>query len=187
MTKNIKLLLSCGAVAALGVLAIQGCSSSGDDSSTPSGGSAGTSAGGGSAGKAGGSSAGTSSGGSGTAGSSTGGAPAGGAAGASTTGEAGESAGGAPAEMTQAELCTSFCTEEPVACSGDLSQYTSVSDCETSCAGFALGEPSDTGGQDTLYCRIYHLSVAASSAANAMIHCAHTKAMPAPGTPCTNP
>jgi hypothetical protein len=89
--------------------------------------------------------------------------------------------------MTQAELCTSFCTEEPVACSGDLSQYTSVSDCETACAGFTLGEPSDTGGQNTLYCRIYHLSVAASSAANAMVHCAHTKATPAPGTPCTNP
>jgi hypothetical protein len=189
MTKNIKLLLSCGAVAALGVLAIQGCSSSGDDSSTPSGGSAGTSAGGGSAGKAGGSSAGTSSGGSGTAGkggATSGGATAGGtggAAGASTTGEAGESAGGAADEAhPTADECTAFCSLDASTCTGTNAAYTSSDECQTDCLAYPLGDDSDptrmvakTG--DNFACRAYHLENAVKNAATPALltlHCGHT-------------
>jgi hypothetical protein len=182
MTKNIKLLLSCGAVAALGVLAIQGCSSSGDDSTTPSGGSAGMSAGGGAAGKGGGSSAGTSSGGSGTAGK--GGATAGGtggAAGASTTGEAGESAGGAAADLVD---CTTFCSDEEATCTfgaATAAPYADSASCMSACMGFTPGDvgvyPDGPTSGDTYACRRWHLSKAGSTPgtpATAAMHCPHT-------------
>jgi hypothetical protein len=161
MTKNIKLFLSCGAVAVLGALALQGCSSTGDDTSTPAGGSAGT----------------------GTGGSSTGGSSTGGKGGGSEAGATGEA--GASAE-TQADLCTEFCAAEDVTCgTADLKQYPDTATCMTDCAGYALGTAGDTTG-NTLECRIYHVGAAAGSAAgSATLHCPHTG--PNPTAFCVDP
>ena len=47
------------------------------------------------------------------------------------------------------------------------------------------GKPNDAAG-DTLQCRIYHLGVAGTDAANAAIHCPHGKVPSPAGTPCTS-
>jgi hypothetical protein len=189
MTKNIKLLLSGGALVAFAAISLQGCSSSDDSSSSTAGtggasaGSAGKSSTGGTSSSTGGKGGTSSTGGTSAAGTGTtteGGAAA--EAGSPGVGTAGASDGaaGAPAEVTQADLCTSFCADEAGGlCTGDLNAYPN-NDCMTACNQFALGMPDDVGGStgqhDNLYCRIYHLSVANSSAANAKVHCLHTGA-----------
>lgn len=69
--------------------------------------------------------------------------------------------------------CEAFCAIADTICPG---AYDSVGACEKVCAGFAPGEfnagtmpPED----DSLACRMYHLTVAAVSADNAEIHCGH--------------
>ncbi len=182
MTKNIKLLLSGGAVALLGVLALQGCSS--DDSAAA--GSAGAPAGGGSAGTSAGgsSSAGTSAGGMAAGGMAAGGMAAGGtAAGGTATGEAGESAGGAADEAhATADECTAFCTLDASTCTGSNAAYTSTEECQTDCLAYPLGDDSDptrmvakTG--NNFACRAYHLENAVKNEATPALltlHCGHT-------------
>lgn len=191
MTKNIKLLLSGGAVALLGVLALQGCSSSSSDDSAAAG-SAGKSTTGGSAGASAGgtsSSAGASTGGTSAAGASTGGTSAAGAStggasgGATTTGEAGESAGGAADEAhPTADECTTFCALDLSTCTAGNAAYTSSGECQTDCLAYALGDDSDptrmvTKTGNNFACRAYHLENAVKNAANPAnltLHCGHT-------------
>jgi len=200
---NKKLVLSCGALAVFGATSLQGCSSSdnaptanggkgGGTAGTASGGKGGGSAGTASGGKSGSGSAGTGTAGTGTAGASgasgasgagEGGAAgtselagAGGTAGASELGgAAGSDAGAAGAgPVTQADLCTKFCADEATTCASNaLMQYASSGECETDCLGYALGTSGMTSG-NTLYCRIYHLGVAAGSPTAATTHCPHT-------------
>ena len=182
---NKKLVLSCGALAVFGATSLQGCSSS-DDAPTSNGGK-----GGGTAGTASGGKSGAGNAGSGTAGTVTAGAAgageggaagaselagAGGTAGASELGgAAGSDAGAAGAgPVTQADLCTKFCADEATTCASNaLMQYASSGECETDCLGYALGTSGMTSG-NTLYCRIYHLGVAAGSPTAATTHCPHT-------------
>lgn len=74
--------------------------------------------------------------------------------------------------------CANYCDLALSACTGGLALYADRAACETACAGIpAGGVPNATAG-NTLQCRIYHLGVAASSAANATIHCPHGNATP---------
>ncbi len=74
--------------------------------------------------------------------------------------------------------CANYCDLALSACTGGLALYADRAACETACAGIpAGGVPNATAG-DSLQCRIYHLGVAASSAANATIHCPHGNATP---------
>ena len=202
-TKNIKLVLTCGALAVLGAMSLQGCSSSDDSSGgtagTSSGGKGGTSAGGTSAGGKGGSgTAGTSSGGkggsgtagtgtagtgtagTGTAGTGTGGA--GGAAGAGNeAGMTGSEAGAAgAASESQADLCNTFCADEGTTCTfgaSTVAPYTDSNACIAACNNFTLGAvgvyPAGPTSGDTFACRRWHLSAAAIMGPVAT-HCPHT-------------
>lgn len=112
-----------------------------------------------------------------TGGSGTAGAGAGiGGAGAGA-GDAGAGAGGAASgaagegELTQAEICDQFCTDESVTCVGANEQYPDKSTCLTACSAFA---PGGTMG-DTLQCRVYHLNLAMTLPA---VHCPHTAVHP---------
>lgn len=72
--------------------------------------------------------------------------------------------------------CDGFCTIATATCS---TQWPDMAACMTACAGFtdtASYSAAATSG-DSLACRLYHLSVAASSADNAATHCPHTMAM----------
>jgi hypothetical protein len=83
------------------------------------------------------------------------------------------------------DACTSFCTLEIAVCgtTGANAQYTSMADCMTACGtgttGFnkskpyVVGPPQSSG--DSLACRLYHATNAATSAANATAHCPHTR------------
>jgi hypothetical protein len=83
---------------------------------------------------------------------------------------------GPTGDGTCGTLCEGFCAIQATACTGALKQFTSASDCATKCAAFSAGagkyNTSFTGG-NTNYCRVYHLSVAASSAGSATDHCGH--------------
>jgi len=172
----------------------KGGGTAGTASGGKGGGTAGTASGGkggGSAGTASGGKSGAGNAGSGTAGTVTAGAAgageggaagaselagAGGTAGASELGgAAGSDAGAAGAgPVTQADLCTKFCADEATTCASNaLMQYASSGECETDCLGYALGTSGMTSG-NTLYCRIYHLGVAAGSPTAATTHCPHT-------------
>ncbi|MFO0684874.1 MAG: DUF4331 family protein [Sandaracinus sp.] len=73
--------------------------------------------------------------------------------------------------------CAGYCAYEVATCTDDLAQYADVADCMAQCTALALpaGTPGATNG-NSIACRIYHTSVAASSAAMAMTHCSHTGA-----------
>lgn len=75
--------------------------------------------------------------------------------------------------------CEGFCAIAVATCP---TEHPDEATCMTTCMGFADTEPFDAGdvAGDTLACRLYHLSVAATDAASAMTHCAHTAAMSAP-------
>lgn len=80
--------------------------------------------------------------------------------------------------------CEGFCSIQDAACTGALAAgYGTGAACNTACtAAFAtnIGTYSATvTGGNSLACRLYHLTVAASSAANATIHCPHTSAVSA--------
>jgi hypothetical protein len=206
-TKNIKLLLTGSALAVMGALSLQACSSS--DDSSGSAGSGGTSSGGTSSGGKGGTSstAGTSSGGKGgtsTGGTGTGGTGTGGTGGTGTAGTGAEGgdtgnqggdtgAAGASGEAhpTAAE-CTNFCTVDEATCTDTNQPYASAAECQTDCLAYPLGDDSDptrlvakTG--DNFACRAYHLQNAITNMADAAklkLHCGHTGLV---STACFNP
>jgi hypothetical protein len=69
--------------------------------------------------------------------------------------------------------CESFCAIATATCK---TEHPDNATCMTTCMGFKDMEKydaSDVDG-DTLACRLYHLTVAASSDANAATHCPHT-------------
>jgi len=69
--------------------------------------------------------------------------------------------------------CTEYCTNITEVCTGTNQQFNSSAWCEASCWGYLyLSNGSATAG-DSWNCRIYHLGVANTSAANAVIHCPH--------------
>lgn len=79
--------------------------------------------------------------------------------------------------------CEAFCQIAQHACTGANQQWASVAACMSDCATMAgstpdvpVGAPdyatSETSG-DTFACRMYHLTVAASSASLATVHCPH--------------
>src|SRR4051812_10348121 len=100
----------------------------------------------------------------------------------------------AAAPGTCGDACTSFCTLELAGCgmTGDAAgngQYASMQDCVTKCAAFPnpnnLYSPASKG--DSLACRLYHVTNALTSPANAVIHCPHTANAPANPTGGMNP
>jgi len=69
--------------------------------------------------------------------------------------------------------CQVYCDLVEQNCVGGNSQYTSNSDCMSTCAGLSTsGKPGDTTG-DTIQCRIYHAGVAGNPITNAQVHCPH--------------
>lgn len=78
---------------------------------------------------------------------------------------------------TCGEGCEAFCALAQVACTGANQQFADNASCISVCRAFApLKSPpysvSDVSTNDW-GCRMYHLTVAAESAANANIHCGH--------------
>jgi hypothetical protein len=75
--------------------------------------------------------------------------------------------------------CPTYCTTIATNCTGANNQYADANHCTATCAKFALGTSADTGGQNTLGCRLYH-------AQNAMlsgmpdVHCPHAGPAGAP-------
>lgn len=74
--------------------------------------------------------------------------------------------------------CSTYCAlAVGKMCTGSLAIYPDTAACMTGCAMITTpGSVTDTAG-NTLGCRIYHLTVANSSATNAMMHCPHGKVM----------
>jgi len=98
----------------------------------------------------------------------------------------------AAAPGTCGDACTNFCTLEIKACgsldapiTGAPAQYQNTAACMTACAAFnKTNLYSITSKGDSLACRLYHATNAAITG-NATVHCPHTAAVPAAGTPCT--
>jgi len=66
-------------------------------------------------------------------------------------------------------------------CTGSNSIFQSNAACLSSCAAYPItGTLGDTVG-DTLQCRFYHVSVAAQSAQNAIVHCPHASPLSVAG------
>jgi len=66
-----------------------------------------------------------------------------------------------------------LCQIQTTVCTGSNQQYSSYSDCMTQTGSIATtGNLGDTSG-NTIQCRAYHLSAAATSTANAAVHCPH--------------
>jgi hypothetical protein len=77
-------------------------------------------------------------------------------------------------------LCDQYCDLEETSCgfTGANKQFDNRAACDTACAAYpATGQTGATGG-DTVQCRIYHVTVAGESAANATTHCPHTGVTP---------
>jgi hypothetical protein len=79
-------------------------------------------------------------------------------------------------------LCEVYCYYSSLGCTGSNQIYTTPAICMTNCTAFSAaqltGAPGAVDG-DSLQCRIYHLSVATQSAANAAVHCPHGKSISA--------
>jgi len=67
--------------------------------------------------------------------------------------------------------CATYCTEILANCTGDNVQYADSAHCMAACGSFAPGALTDTGGQNTLGCRIYHAGT--PSATTPATHCPH--------------
>jgi hypothetical protein len=65
--------------------------------------------------------------------------------------------------------CASYCGEVMTNCTGALAQFSDMTTCMGTCAGFPAGTLSDKSG-DTLGCRIYHGGAAKTDATT---HCPH--------------
>ena len=74
--------------------------------------------------------------------------------------------------------CEAFCAIAQSICKGTNSQYADVAACTMDCRTFAADtaaySTSDTSKND-FGCRMYHLSVAATDADHATMHCSHIK------------
>lgn len=83
----------------------------------------------------------------------------------------GDSAPGVDASVLD---CTYYCASITAACTGTNQQYLDNATCMTMCTS---GIPNDAGAGatsgDSLACRMYHVSVAATDSSNAAIHCPH--------------
>jgi len=83
-------------------------------------------------------------------------------------------------------LCDTYCHFAINACTGTNQLYANLAACTTNCSAFSAaqmsaGSPGITDG-DSLHCRIYHLSVAASQGvlgAAATTHCPHGRTVSA--------
>jgi hypothetical protein len=84
--------------------------------------------------------------------------------------------------------CDSYCNLVLTGCTGPLAQFSDLSSCLAWCTTYpdaaaaqsAWAMPLVQAG-NLLACRTYHASVAASSAANGLVHCAHTGPVSATG------
>ncbi len=98
------------------------------------------------------------------------------------------------------DACTDFCSLNLATCTGALAQYADMATCLTACNGTGPGTgfnkmnpyiidgtktPAVPPTGDSLACRLYHTTNAALDAAAAALHCPHTAAAPAAGSPCT--
>jgi len=83
----------------------------------------------------------------------------------------GDSGGGIDASVLD---CNYYCSSIGTACTGTNQQYLDTATCMSMCTA---GIPNDAGAGATsgnsLACRMYHVSVAGTSTANADIHCPH--------------
>jgi hypothetical protein len=79
--------------------------------------------------------------------------------------------------------CDGFCAIAEDACTGANEQFADNAACMTACEGFTDDDPFDTSDTDgdNLSCRLYHLTVAATSDTMAGLHCDH---IPAASDPC---
>src|SRR5690606_28228309 len=75
--------------------------------------------------------------------------------------------------------CEGFCAIATATCP---SEHPDFNACLVTCGGFADTEPYDTNDAsgDTLACRLYHLTIAATSDGEAQVHCPHTIAASPP-------
>lgn len=75
--------------------------------------------------------------------------------------------------------CDGFCAIATATCPAE---HPSVDGCLSDCAGFMDTEPYNTedAAGDTLACRLYHLTIAATSPGDAEVHCGHTIAQSPP-------
>lgn len=75
--------------------------------------------------------------------------------------------------------CDGFCAIATAICPAE---HPSVDGCLADCAGFMDTEPYNTedAAGDTLACRLYHLTIAATSPGDAEVHCGHTIAQSPP-------
>jgi hypothetical protein len=89
-------------------------------------------------------------------------------------GDTGTNDGGGPGIDASVLDCNYYCTSIQGACTGTNQQYLNQATCVSMCTN---GIPNDAGAGatagDSLACRMYHVSVAATSTANAAIHCPH--------------
>jgi len=70
--------------------------------------------------------------------------------------------------------CENFCAVNIATCAGDNEQYADNAACITACEDFTVAGTKQETGSDSLECRFYHLTVAATTAENADVHCPHT-------------
>jgi hypothetical protein len=81
---------------------------------------------------------------------------------------------GAPSgENVCGTWCDVYCQLALAACTGSNKLFNALSDCTTACNQYNSSGLSGATGGDTVQCRIYHVGVAYTSAANAAIHCPH--------------
>lgn len=82
------------------------------------------------------------------------------------------------------DTCEGFCDIAAATCKAE---WPDKAACMTSCMGLSSTiqnyNTSFTSG-NTVECRLYHATVAATDAASATTHCPHTKAMTMTGDPC---
>jgi len=76
------------------------------------------------------------------------------------------SSGGEPIELS----CEAYCELHEVTCQ-DFDGYANNQHCLDNCAQWPVGDAADVGG-DSLGCRIYHVTVAAST--DPELHCPHS-------------
>ena len=77
--------------------------------------------------------------------------------------------------------CDNFCEIAVAVCSTQATPpYADVAECKTACIDFVdtatVPYSAKVSSGNSLACRMYHLSVAASSSANAEVHCPHVAA-----------
>jgi hypothetical protein len=69
--------------------------------------------------------------------------------------------------------CNYYCDSIIAACTTSNNQYLDKTTCVAMCANIPNDAGAGAQSGDSLACRMYHLSVAATSSANAAIHCPH--------------